>query len=155
MSMPSRIGRLVGALFLAASLAACQTLGGTGLVASTVTTELTPEAASAIAGDMVGKFAEQVGPGNTTIALTPDGSVFGQALEASLKGWGYAIVTDQQTKGTVTVPLAYVVDAFEGSVLVRLSSRSVDVTRMYKLTATGAEPVSPVSVMQRSSGATS
>lgn len=149
MTMLSFFGRFAGALVLAATLAACQALGGAGLVASTVTTELTPEAATSIAGDMVGRFAEQVGPGNTTIVLTPDGSVFGQALEASLKGWGYAIVTDQQTKGTATVQLAYVVDAFEGSVLVRLSTASVDITRMYKLGATGAEPVSPVSVMQR------
>lgn len=151
----SPAGRILGALLLVISLAACQTLGGTGLVASTVTTELTPEAATSIAGDMVGRFAEQVGPGNTTIMLTPDGSVFGQALEASLKGWGYAIVTDQQTKGTPTVPLAYVVDAFEGRVLVRLSTRSVDITCMYKLSATGAEPASPVSVMQRTTGETS
>lgn len=155
MTILSLPGRILAALLLAATLAACQTLGGTGLVASTVTTELTPEAASSIAGDMVGRFAEQVGPGNSTVALTPDGSVFGQALEAALKRWGYAIVTDQQTKGTTTVPLAYVVDAFEGSVLVRLSTRSVDITRMYKLSTSGAEPVSPVSVMQRGSGGTS
>jgi hypothetical protein len=155
MQMLTLAGRLFAAVLLAVTLAACQTLGGTGLVASTVTTELTPEAATSIAGDMVGRFAEQVGPGNTTIALTPDGSVFGQALEASLKGWGYAIVTDQQTKGTATVPLAYVVDAFEGSVLVRLSTKTVDITRMYKLSATGAEPTSPISVMQRTSGGTS
>jgi hypothetical protein len=155
MPMLSLLGRLLSALVLAGTLAACQTLGGTGLVASTVTMELTPEAATSIAGDMVGPFAEQVGPGNTTIVLTPDGSVFGQALEASLKGWGYAIVTDQQTQGTATVPLAYVVDAFEGSVLVRLSTRTVDITRMYKLSATGAEPTSPISVMQRASGGTS
>ena len=154
MAMFSSIIRFAGVVFLAASLAACQTLGGAGLVASTVTTELTPEAATSIAGDMVGRFAEQVGPGNTTIALTPDGSVFGQALEASLKGWGYAIVTDQQAKGTPTVPLAYVVDAFEGSVLVRLSTESVDITRMFKVSATGADPSSPVSVMQRAVGAT-
>lgn len=155
MTMLFLAGRVLAGLLLAVTLAACQTLGGTGLVASTVTTELTPEAAASIAGDMVGRFAEQVGPGNTTIVLTADGSVFGQALEASLKGWGYAIVTDQQTKGTATVPLAYVVDAFEGSVLVRLSTSSVDITRMYKLSATGAEPVSPVSVMQRGTGGTS
>lgn len=153
--MLSLPGRLLAVMLLAAPLAACQTLGGTGLIASTVTTELTPEAATSIAGDMVGRFAEQVGPGDTTIALSPDGSVFGQALEASLKGWGYAIVTDQQTKGTPTVPLAYVVDAFEVSVLVRLSTGMVDITRMYKLSATGADPVSPVSVMQRGSGGAS
>lgn len=155
MPMLSRAGRFVAALFIAGTLAACQTLGGAGLVASTVTAELTPEAANAIAGDMVGRLAEQVGPGSTTIVLTPDGSIFGQALQSSLTGWGYAIVTDQQTQGTPTVPLAYVVDAFEGSVLVRLSTKSVDITRMYKVTATGAEPVSPLSVMQRGSGATS
>lgn len=155
MTMLSLSGRFLAAVLLAAPLAACQTLGGAGLVVSTVTAELTPEAATSIAGDMVGRFTEQVGPGNTTIALTLDGSVFGQALEAALKGWGYAIVTDQQTKGTATVPLAYVVDAFEGSVLVRLSTTNVDITRMYKLSAAGAEPVSPVSVMQRVSGGAS
>jgi type IV secretion system protein TrbH len=148
----SLAGRILAAMFVAVTLAACTTLGGTGLVASTVTTELTPEAATAIAGDMVGRLAEQVGPGSTTIELTSDESVFGQALEASLKEWGYAIVTDQQTKGATTEPLAYVVDAFEGSVLVRLSTRTVDITRMYKLSATGAEPTSPVSVMQRGQG---
>lgn len=144
----TKIGRALAGLALAGTLAACQTLGGSGLVASTVTAELTPEAAGMIAGDMVGRFAEQVGPGATTIALTSDGSVFGQSLEASLKGWGYAIITDQAAKGTETVPLAYVVDEFEGSVLVRLSTRSVDLTRMYKLGADGAEPTSPVSIMQ-------
>lgn len=148
-------GRFLAALLLAVTLAACQTLSGAGLVPSTVTAELTPEAANAIAGDMVGRFAEQVGTGNTTIALSPDGSVFGQSLETSLKGWGYAIVTDQQTKGTATVPLAYVVDQFEGSVLVRLSTRKIDITRIYKLGGEGATPSSPVSVMQRGSGGTS
>ena len=144
----SKIGRGLAGLVLAAALAACQTLGGSGLVASTVTAELTPEAAGVIAGDMVGRLAEKVGPGATTIALTLDGSVFGQSLEASLKGWGYAIVTDQATKGSETVPLAYVVDEFEGNVLVRISTRTVDLTRMYELTAEGALPTSPVSVMQ-------
>jgi hypothetical protein len=145
---------LITVLF-AGTLAACQTLDGAGLVASTVTVELTPEAADAIASDMVGRLAEQVGPGNTTIALNPDGSVFGQSLEASLRGSGYAIVTDQQTEGTATVPLAYVVDEFKGSVLVRLSTKDVDITRMYKPSAQGAEPSSPFSIMQRGPGAAS
>ena len=144
----SKCGRFLVGLALASTLAACQTLGGTGLVTSKVTADLTPEAAGMIAGDMVGRFAEQVGPGATTIALTSDGSVFGQSLEASLKGWGYAIITDQVAKGTETVPLVYVVDEFEGSVLVRLSTKSVDLTRMYKLGADGAVPTSPASVMQ-------
>ncbi|CAN7615568.1 conjugal transfer protein TrbH [Devosia sp. LjRoot3] len=150
MTMLSLFGRLAAIAVLSATLAACQTLGGTGLVASTVTTALSPEAANAIAGDMVGRLAEQAGPGQTTIALTSDGSVFGQALEASLRGWGYAIVTDQQTNGTEMLPLAYVVDELEGSVLVRFSTTKVDLTRMYKLSTTGAEPVSPLSIMTRS-----
>jgi hypothetical protein len=145
----SPVGR-VGALLLIITLAACQTLGGAGLVTSTVTTALTQEAAGAIADDMVGHLADQVGPGNTTIALALDGSLFGQALEASLKGRGYAIVTDQKAGNTATVPLAYVVDDFEGNVLVRMSTAAIDLTRMYKVSATGAEPISPLSVMARS-----
>jgi hypothetical protein len=140
--------RVLAALLCASALGACQTLGGTGLVASTVTSQLPSNAASSIAADMVGLFTERVGPGSTTIGLTPDGSVFGQVLEASLKGAGYAIVTDQQTKTTATIPLAYVIDDFEDSVLVRLSTTVVDITRMYRLTPAGAEPVSPASVIQ-------
>ncbi|MCT9000388.1 conjugal transfer protein TrbH [Chelativorans intermedius] len=141
--------RLVAFFLCAALLAGCQTLGGAGLVASSATAQLTPEAASSIAGDMVGRFAEQVGPGTTTIQLEPDGSIFGAALESSLKGWGYAVATDQVTEGANTVGLAYVVDAFEGSILVRLSTQTLDLTRMYQLGGEGATPVSPLSIMQR------
>lgn len=141
--------RLVAFLLCAALLAGCQTLGGSGLVTSSATAQLTPEAASSIAGDMVGRFAEQVGPGTTTIQLEPDGSIFGEALEALLREWGYAVATDQVTGGTATIPLAYVVDTFEGSILVRLSTHALDLTRMYQLGEEGATPVSPLSIMQR------
>lgn len=147
--------RVAALVICAALLAGCQTLGGAGLVQSTATVQLTPEAASSIAGDMVGRLAEQVGPGSTTIHLKPDGSEFGQALEASLRGWGYAVATDQATDQTNIVALAYVVDDFEGSVLVRLSTLKLDLTRVYRLDADGATPVSPLSVMQRGSGQTS
>lgn len=133
-------------------LTACQTLGQAGLVQSTVTTELTPDAASTIANDMVGRLAEQVGPGSSTISLTPDGSAFSQALEASLQKWGYAVVTDQKTDNASLVGLAYVVDDFEGSVLVRISTLSFDLTRMYKISAEGATPVSPLAIRRHSSG---
>ena len=86
--------RLVVFVLCAALLAGCQTLGGAGLVTSSATAQLTPEAASAIAGDMIGRFAEQVGPGTTTIQLEPDGSIFGEALESSLREWGYAVATE-------------------------------------------------------------
>jgi hypothetical protein len=106
--------------------------------------------ADAIAADMAGRLAEQIGPGNTTLGLTLDGSVFGQVLEASLRSRGYAIVTDHGTGDTAIVPLAYVVDDFEGSLLVRLSTPTLELTRVYKASATGAEPVSPLSLLARS-----
>lgn len=147
--MKTLLSRLRLATFLSAAtlLAGCQTLGGAGLIQSAAHAELTPEAASSIAGDMVGRFAEHVGPGSTTIQLRSEGSVFGQALEASLKGWGYAVATEQKTSDTNVVALVYVVDTFESSVLARLSTPSLNLTRMYSVTATGAAPTSPLSVM--------
>ena len=150
----SLFGRLAAALICAGLLAGCQTLGQAGLIQSTVTAQLTPEAASSIAGDMVGRLAEQAGPGNTTIRFTPDGSAFGQALEASLQSWGYAVVTDQKTDQENVLDLAYTVDEFEGTVLVRLSTLRFDLTRMYKPGAEGVSPVSPLSIRQHGSAGT-
>jgi type IV secretion system protein TrbH len=144
--------RLVPFLVSTLVLAGCQTFGGTGLVASSAYAELTPEAANAIAGDIVGRLAEHVGPGASTIQLKPDGSTFGQALETSLKSWGYAVVTDQTAEAANLVPLAYVVDPFEGSVLARISTSAVNLTRVYQVTATGATPTSPLSVMNIGEG---
>lgn len=143
------IARVAALLLLALSLVACQTLGSARLITSSVTAELAPEAATGIAGDMVGRLAEQVGPGSTTIQLRTDGSVFGQALETALRGGGYAVITDQKADGANAISLAYVIDSFEGSVLARLSAPSLDLTRMYQLGATGATPTSPLSILQR------
>ncbi|MCB1470453.1 MAG: conjugal transfer protein TrbH [Rhizobiaceae bacterium] len=140
--------RLIKLLFVAALLAGCQTLGGAGLIQSASQAELSPQAAEMIAGDLVGRLAEYVGPGSTTIQLRTDGSPFGQALENTLKQWGYAVVTDQNTSDPNVVPLAYVIDTFETSVLGRLSTTSLNLTRMYSLTVTDASPVSPLSVMR-------
>lgn len=130
-------------------LAACQTLGGSGLIASTVTAELTPAGASSIASDMVGQLGAHVGPGGTTIRLRGDGSPFGSALEESLRTAGYAVVTDQRSSEGETIDLAYAVDSFEGSVMVRLSTVSLDLTRLYALDGEVAVPTGPVSVMRR------
>ena len=143
--------RLPAALLLLALLAACQTMSGPGLIRSEVTAELTPESANAIAGDMVGRLAEQVGPGTTTIELRGSDTLFGPALEAALREWSYAVITDQATEGAVVTPLTYSIDPFEGGVLVRLSTLQVELTRMYTLNAAGATPASPLSVMQRGS----
>lgn len=146
-AVPIRAIRLSILLLGAALLAGCQTLGGAGLIQSVAHAELSQEAANSIAGDMVGRLAEHVGPGSSTIQLRSDGSMFGQALEASLKGWGYAVVTEQKTTDPNIVDLAYVVDTFEASVLARLSTRSINLTRMFALTTSGATPISPLSVM--------
>ena len=130
-------------------LAACQTLGGSGLIASTVTAELTSAGATSIAGDMVGQFGAHVGPGGTTIRLRGDGSPFGVALEESLRGAGYAVVNDQLSTNTGAIDLAYAVDSFEGSVMVRLSTVNLDLTRLYTLNGEVAVPTGPVSVMRR------
>ena len=47
------------------------------------------------------------------------------------------------------IPLAYVVDTFEGAVMTRISTPSVELTRTYAMSAAGATPTSPLSVMQR------
>ncbi len=142
-----RGGAAIAALTL--FLAACQTLGGSGLIASTVTAELTPAGASSIAGDMVGQLGAHVGPGGTTIRLRGDGSPFGSALEESLRTAGYAVVIDQRSSDAGAIDLAYAVDTFEGSVMVRLSTVSLDLTRLYTLNGEVALPTGPVSVMRR------
>jgi hypothetical protein len=149
--------RLPAALLCLVVLAACQTMGGPGLIQSEVTAELSSEAASSIAADMVGRLSEHVGPGHTTIALRGNDAVFRPALETSLREKGYAVVTDQATDQAAVEPLAYSVDPFEDGVLVRISTLKVELTRMYTLGTTGttgaagAVPASPLSVMQRRS----
>ncbi|MBP1847608.1 hypothetical protein J2046_005892 [Rhizobium petrolearium] len=131
-------------------LSGCQSMGTDGLVASNAPPEISGPAAGAIAGDMVSRLAEQIGPGKATVALKPDASPFGQALEAALKGWGYAVVTDQKTdSGTKVIPLAYVVLRFNDQVLARLSTDSVELGRAYIATPSGATPASALSLMRR------
>lgn len=142
--------RLVAIAVLGASVSACQTMGEGGVMASTENVEVSSAAASAIAGDMVSKLTEIVGPGTGTIVLKSDGSTFGEALESSLKGWGYAVATpDQKADGSTLIKLAYAVDSFEGSLLARLSTSTVDLGRAYSATETGAAPLSPLSIMRR------
>ena len=135
---------------LAALLSGCQSTGTEGLVSSTAPPEISAPAASAIAGDMVSRLAEQLGPGKATVALKTDTSPFGQALEAALKGWGYAVITDQKTDtGATVIPLAYVILTVDGQVLARLSTNSVELGRAYSVTVNGATPASALSLMRR------
>lgn len=139
----------LGVTLAGALLGGCQAMNPDGLVTSSAPPEISGPAASAIAGDMVSRLAEHVGPGTGTILLKPDGSPFGGALEDSLKTWGYAVVSDQKPDGEKLIPLAYVIDSHDGQVLARLSTGSVDLGRAYTTTATGAAPASPLSVMRR------
>ncbi|WP_273786798.1 conjugal transfer protein TrbH [Brucella intermedia] len=128
----------------------CQTASNEGLATSKAPSGIPEQAASAIAGDLVSRLAEQIGPGTATVSLKQDSSPFGQALENELKGKGYAVVTDQKTDDGAIVHLAYAVIAFEGQVLARLSTNSVELGRAFTLSASGAKPASALSVMQRS-----
>ena len=144
------IRAIATAFALTILLSGCQSLGTDGLVASNAPAEISGPAASAIAGDMVSRLAEQIGPGKATVALKADASPFGQALEAALKGWGYAVVTDQKTDdGMKIIPLAYVIGPFDGQVLARLSTDSVELGRAYTVTSSGAAPASALSLMRR------
>ena len=135
---------------IAILLSRCQTMETEGLVSSSAPPEISGPAASAIAGDMVSRLAEQIGPGKATVALKTDTSPFGQAMDAALKGWGYAVVTDQKTdSGTTVIPLAYVILDVDGQVLARLSTNSVELGRAYSVTVSGATPASAVSLMRR------
>lgn len=135
---------------LAILLSGCQSIETESLSSSSAPPEISGPAASAIAGDMVSRLAEQIGPGKTTVALKSDTSPFGQALEATLKGWGYAVVTDQKTDpGTKVIPLAYVISSVDGQVLARLSTNSVELGRAYSVTAGGAAPASALTLMRR------
>lgn len=150
MARPVPIRNLAAACALAILLSGCQGIGTNGLAASDAPTHISGPAASAIAGDMVSRLAEQIGPGTATVSLKQDGSPFGQALEVALKGWGYSVVTDQKTdKESRPVALAYAVVPFESQVLARLSTDSVEIGRAYMVTAAGAEPASALSVMKR------
>ncbi|ARM91022.1 hypothetical protein GGE16_005784 [Rhizobium leguminosarum] len=150
-SRPLRaIRSFTAACSLAMLLSGCQSIGTDGIVASSAPSEISGPAASAIAGDMVSRLAEQIGPGKATVALKVDTSAFGQALEAALKGWGYAVVTDQETdSSTKVIQLAYVILPFDGQVLARLSTNNVQIGRAYTVTANGATPASALSLMRR------
>lgn len=130
-------------------LSGCQTAGIAGLSASAAPADLSEAAASAIAGDMVSRFAEQIGPGTATIALRRDSSPFGDAVEAALKGWGYAVITDQKPGESALIPLAYAVTGFEDQLLARFSTAEIELGRAYTVSPAGAEPASALSLMQR------
>ena len=142
--------KTIVAVIITAILSGCQTAD------ETLTTNFTPIAvtgatASAIAGDMASRLAEQVGPaGTTTLKMDKDTSEYSAALEAALKGWGYTVIADGKVgKDQKPVEVAWSIDSFDGQVLARISTPSIALGRAYTATSVGATPASPLSIMQR------
>jgi len=145
----SAFARLVVVACLALPIAACQTFGTEGLIASSAPTEISNSTADAIAGDLSGRLVELVGPGTGTIVLASSDTPFASSLEGSLRAKGYAVTHDGAAGEGASIPLAYVVTAGDGEILVRLSTRTLDLTRTYRETPTGAVPSSPLSILRR------
>jgi hypothetical protein len=137
---------------IALGLAGCQTATD-GLTASVAPGDVTGPAAGSIAGDMAGRFAEQAGSTTTPIKLHKDTSEFSVALEAALKGWGFAVVTDDKSVGAKdankSVDLAYSIASVDGQVLARLSTDTMSLGRAYLLNNGVATPASPLSLLKR------
>ncbi|MBD9375501.1 conjugal transfer protein TrbH [Rhizobium sp. ARZ01] len=135
-------------LFTVTIVSGCQTADE--IAATLPSAEVAGPVASAIAGDMATKFAEQIGPADVTaIKMDKDGSEYANALQAALKGWGYNVITDGKVeKEEKAIELTYAIDDTEGEVLARLTTPSIALGRVYTPTTTGATPSSPLSVMQ-------
>ncbi len=133
-------------LGLTMALAGCQTTED-GLTTS-ATPVVSSSAASAIAGDLASRLAEQVPPGTTSVRLKSDRSDFAFALEAALKGWGYSVITEAG-KNDKAIELAYSIQGIDGQLLAQVSTPSIALGRAYVASAGGATPASPLSIMQR------
>ncbi len=138
----------VSYLFLGLTLA----LTGCQTTENDLTTSATPvvssTAASAIAGDLASRLAEQVPPATTPVQLKSDGSDFAIALDAALKGWGYSVIT-MAAKNDKAVELAYSIQGIDGQLLAQVSTPSIALGRVYVASAGGATPASPLSILQR------
>ena len=144
------MNKTLAAIIFTALLSGCQTADET-LTTSSTPIAITGATASAIAGDMASRLAEQVGPAGTTILkLDRDASEYAAALEAALKGWGYTVIADGTVgKDQKPVKIAWSVDSFDGQVLARVSTPAIALGRAYTATSAGARPASPLSIMQR------
>ncbi|MCA1370249.1 conjugal transfer protein TrbH [Bradyrhizobium sp. BRP14] len=142
--------KLLTLIIGAALLSGCQTADDALTTISTPVTVSGP-AAGAIAGDMASRLAERISPAAmTTIKIDKDTSEYATALEAALKAWGYAVVTDGKVeKDQNPVELAWSLDSFDGQILARLTMPSIALGRAYSPAAAGATPASPLSIMRR------
>lgn len=107
------------------------------------------DAAGVIAGDMASRFAEAVPAKSTpSIRMRLDDTEFATALEAALKGWGYKLVRGNDNPSEKPIELSYSLYSFEHQVLARLTTPTTALGRTYSVTASGASPSSPLSIMR-------
>lgn len=142
--------RMLFTLIPIAALSGCQSTDGI-LATTSVATSVAEPAASAIAGDMTARLAEQIGPAGTkSIKMQKNTTEYASALEAALKGWGYTVITDEKdAKDLKPVEIFYSLHSFDGQLLAYLATPSVALGRAYNVTGDGATASSPLSVMQR------
>lgn len=142
--------KTLAAIIMTTFLSGCQTADET-LTTNSTPVAVTGATASAIAGDMASRLAEQVGPaGTTTLKMDKDTSEYAAALEAALKGWGYTVIADGKVgKDQKPLEVAWSIDSFDGQVLARISTPSIALGRAYTATSAGATPASPLSIMRR------
>ncbi|MBB6181808.1 conjugal transfer protein TrbH [Pseudorhizobium flavum] len=142
--------KTIAAVIITVILSSCQTADET-LTTSSTPIAVTGATASAIAGDMASRLAEQVGPvGTTTLKMDKDTSEYAAALEAALTGWGYTVIADGKVgKDQNPVEIAWSIDSFDGQVLARVSTPAIALGRAYTATSAGATPASPLSIMHR------
>lgn len=105
--------------------------------------------ADTIARDLAGKLVDHIGPGTGTILLSSADAPFASALETALRAKGYAVTREGSAGEGASIQLAYVVDRGDGEMLVRLSTKTLDLTRTYRETPTGAVPSSLLSLQRR------
>lgn len=142
--------KTTAAIMIAFILSSCQTAEET-VTKSSKPIAVSGATASAIAGDMASRLAEKVGPAaTTTLKMNKDTSDYAAALEAALKGWGYAVITDSKVgKDQKPVEVAWSIDSFDGQVLAQVSTPGIALGRAYTVTSDGATPASPLSIIQR------
>lgn len=130
-------------------LSGCQT-PDPALTTGSTAASLSAPAASAIAGDMAARLAEQADPATSrTITMKNDRSSYAVSLEAALKGWGYTVVADgMAVNGTKPTVLAWSIGDIDGQVFAQLSTPTTALGRSYRPTASGADPASPLSVLK-------
>ena len=131
-----------------AVLCGCQ-ISTDALKSSSSSKELSKATASAIADDIVGQLAEQIGQSGGTIYLKKNDETLGQALTKALTDHGYATTIQPSDRKNPAIPFTYDIDQINGQRLLEISVGNIILARSYSTTANGAVPASAVSIMRK------